>query len=396
VSTETLPGLLVRRAAETPNEVALREKHRGIWREVSWNGYLERVKRFSLGLRALGLERGDHVAILGDNRPEWFIAELAAQAAGAASVGLFHDAAPGEIQHIVDHSGARFIVVEDQEQVDKVLEIKAQLPKLETVVYYDPKGLRHYTQPFLLAFTRVEELGQTYTTQHPGAFEQAVSAGHAEDVAVLCYTSGTTGAPRGAILSHANLLAAVDNLTAVDPIRPGDEYLSFLPPGWIVEQTLGLTGSLRTGLIVNFPESPETVPENLREIGPSVMLAAPRTWENLVSQVAVKTQAASWLKRSVYQWGMRVGHARLDRSDSASVVLRMQHALAERLVFFPLRDHLGLSRLTRAYTGGAALGPNAFRFFRAIGINLKQVYGQTAIGDEMMPGGDRDGLLRAA
>jgi long-chain acyl-CoA synthetase len=380
---DTLPKLLVERARQTPTRVALREKERGIWRELTWAHYLEHVRLFSLGLRALGLRRGDKVAIIGDNRPRWFIAELAAQAAGAASVGLDQDATAREVRYVVDHCDARFVVVEDQEQVDKLLEVKDRLPQVRYLIYDDPRGLIRYDQPHLLGFAAVEDLGRAYQRARPEAFRAAVDEGRGDDLAVLCYTSGTTGSPKGAMLSHANLLAAVANLVAIDPIRAGDQYLSFLPCGWIAEQTLGVTGSVLTGMVVNFPEEPETVQADMREIGPSVMLAAPRIWENLASQVVVKAQAASWLKRRTFAWGMRVGQEVVDRRSGGrplSLGLRAQHALAERLVFFPLRDQLGLGRLRRAYTGGAALGPDAFRFFRALGVNLKQAYGQTEIG----------------
>jgi long-chain acyl-CoA synthetase len=382
MTADTLPKRLLERARQTPDQVALREKDLGIWQEMTWRAYLDRVKLFSLGLRALGLERGDKVAIIGDNRPEWFIAELAVQAAGAASVGLFQDAVPRELAYIIDHSDARFVVVEDQEQVDKLLEVKADLPRVDSIIYYDPKGLRHYRQAFLLSFASVEQLGRAHALEDPGAFEADVEAGRGDDLAVLCYTSGTTGAPKGAMLSHANLLAAVRNLLAVDAVQAGDEYLSFLPCGWIVEQALGIAGSLAVGLVVNFPEEPETVQQNIREIGPRLMLAAPRIWENLASQVVVKMQDTGWLKRQAYAWGMRIGYQVVDRRAAKQPMppaLRAQHALAERLVFFPLRDQLGLRRLRRAYTGGAALGPDTFRFFRALGVNLKQVYGQTEI-----------------
>lgn len=382
MSNPTLPWLLVDRARQTPNAVAIRDKDLGIWREWTWARYVDEVKWFSLGLRALGLNRNDKVAVIGDNHPEWYITEFAVQAAGAAAVGLFQDAVPREIQYIVDHSDARFAVVEDQEQVDKLLEVMDQLPKLEKIIYYDPRGLRHYDQHFLLDFKEVQELGRRFEGEHPDAFETSVAAGDGNDLAVLCYTSGTTGTPKGAMLSHANLIAAINNLIAIDKIQPGDDYLSFLPCGWVVEQAIGVAGSVVTGQTVNFPEEPETVQQNIREIGPGMMLAAPRIWENLVSDVVVKMEDASWLKRRIYAWGMRIGHLVGDMGSGAARLpfgLALQHALAERLVFFPLRDQLGLRKLRRAYTGGAALGPDTFRFFRALGVNLKQVYGQTEI-----------------
>jgi long-chain acyl-CoA synthetase len=379
----TLPQFLLHRAAEWGDRrTALREKDFGIWQSISWRAYLDNVRRLSLGLTALGLVRGDKVAIIGDNRPEWFYAELAAQAAGAASVGLFQDAVAHELQFIVDHSDARFVVVEDQEQIDKLLEVKDQLPQVEKIIYYDPKGLRHYNQPFLLSMEAVQGLGDDYERAHPGAFEAAVAQQQGHDLAVICYTSGTTGSPKGAMLSHDNLVTAVRNLTNIDPLQPGDDYVSFLPCGWIVEQVFGVAAALVEGFTVNFPEEPETVQQNIREIGPQMMLAAPRIWENLVSEVVVKMQDAAWLNRKVYDWALRVGYAVVDLESTHQPVppgLRLQHALADRLILAPLRDHLGLRRLRRAYTGGAALGPDALRFFRAIGANLKQVYGQTEI-----------------
>ncbi len=379
---DTLPKLLVHQAERMGQRVAMREKEYGIWRELTWSDYLDNVRAFSLGLRALGLRRGDTVAIIGDNRPEWVFTELAVQAAGAASVGLFQDAVAREVQFIVDHADARFVVVEDQEQVDKLLEIVPQLPKLERIIYYDPKGLRRYAEKLLISFPAVQEQGRAYEREHPNAFEDAVEAGQAADLAVLCYTSGTTGNPKGAMLTHANLLAAVRNLVDIDPIAPGDEYVSFLPCAWIVEQVFGVALAISEGMIVNFPEEPETVQQNIREIGPRMMLAAPRIWENLLSTVQVKSDDAGRIKRSVYQWAMRVGEAVVDLQVAKKPVplaLTLRHKLADALVFFPLRDHLGLSELRRAYTGGAALGPDCFRFFRAIGVNLKQVYGQTEI-----------------
>jgi len=376
----TLPALLQERARRTPQQVALRAKELGIWRATTWAAYLDQVKLFSLGLRALGLEGGDHVAIIGDNRPETFIAELAAQAAGAVSLGLFQDAVPREIGYVLADADACFAVVDDQEQVDKLLELRARLPRLAKIVYCDPRGLGHYERGDgpLLSFDEVTQRGRAYATEHPDAFDAAIAQGRGDDLAMLCYTSGATGWPKGAMLSHANLLAVVDDLLTIDPVQAGDDYVSFLPCGWVVEQVMGLATALVTGQVLNFPEAPETVQQDIREIGPRRMVAAPRIWENLVSQVTVDMHDASWLKRQVFEWGMRVGYARLD-GESASPWLRLQHGLAERLLFFPLRDHLGLRRLRHAYTGGAALGADSFRFFRALGVNLKQVYGQTEL-----------------
>jgi long-chain acyl-CoA synthetase len=382
VTPDTLPKLLVHQAERNGDQVAMREKELGIWRELTWADYLERVRAFSLGLRVLGLQPGDTIAIIGDNRPEWVFAEVAAQAAGAASVGLFQDAVAREVQFIVDHADARFVVVEDQEQVDKLLEMVESLPKVEKVIYYDPKGLRSYSRERLLGFPEVQELGRAYDREHPGLFEEGVAAGRGDDLAVLCYTSGTTGSPKGAMLSHANLLAAVRNLVAIDPVDLGDEYVSFLPCAWIVEQVFGVALAISEGMIVNFPEEPETVQQNIREIGPRMMLAAPRIWENLLSTVQVKMQDASRVKRTIYEWAMGIGYAVADRQVAGTAIppwLGLRHRLADGLVFLPLRDHLGLAELRRAYTGGAALGPDCFRFFRAIGVNLKQVYGQTEI-----------------
>ena len=244
------------------------------------------------------------------------------------------------------------------------------MPRLEHVIYWNSKGLRTYKQAFLRRFDEMETSGAEDTAKQ---LERTIANGQASDVAVVCYDA--SGQLSGAMLSHANLLAAVDNLLAIDPVQSGDNYLSFLPSGSITEQTLGLTASLRTGQVVNFPEEPETVPDDLREIGPRMMLAAPRLWESWAAQVEVKTRAAGWLKRRVFEWGMRTGYV-----TQRTVWSRLQHALAERLVFAPLRDQLGLSRLRRAYSYGQAIEPDTLRFFRALGVNLKRAYGQTDMG----------------
>jgi long-chain acyl-CoA synthetase len=380
---DTLPKLLVAQARRLgASRAALREKELGIWREVSWEAYLGHVRDFCLGLISLGLRRGEKVAIVGDNRPEWVYAELATQAAGGASVGLYQDAVAREVQFIVDHSDARFVVVEDQEQVDKLLDVLDRLPKVERIVWYDPKGLRGYDHPKLIGFPEVEALGRAYGQEHPGLFERELALGEDSDVAILCYTSGTTGQPKGAMLTHRNLIRMGANLLAIDPMEDTDQFVSFLPLAWIGEQMMAMSCGLRVGFTINFPEEPETVQQNIREIGPRVMFSPPRIWESLVSSVQVKVEDASRLKRAVYERLLPVGYRLADmrlagRRPSARD--RLLGAIAEALLFAPLKDHLGLLNVRRAYTGGAALGPDTLRFFHAIGVNLKQIYGQTEI-----------------
>jgi len=382
MSNDTFPKLLLHNAAHTPTKQALREKEFGIWRAVTWHEYAEHVRHFALGLCALGLRRGDKVAIIGDNRPEWVYAELAAQSLGAISVGLYQDAVAEELQYIVDHADATFVVVEDQEQVDKVLEVLPRLPKVKRVIYYDSRGLRSYNDPVLLHFPDIEQLGREYEQQHPQEYAEQVAAGAATDIALICYTSGTTGKPKGAMLSFNNLLAMGTALMSIDPLQADDEFVSFLPLAWIGEQMMALACGMQVGFTVNFPEKPETVQANIREIAPHVMFSPPRIWENMVSQVQVKTQDASWLKRRLYEWALPVGYQMADakfNKHNVDAGLNIRYRLANLLVFHMLRDQLGLLKLRRCYTGGAALGPDVFRFFHAIGVNIKQIYGSTEI-----------------
>ncbi|GAP63822.1 long-chain acyl-CoA synthetase [Ardenticatena maritima] len=380
--TDTLPKLLVHNARQFGDKVALREKEFGIWQTTTWRELLDRVRNFSLGLISLGLRPDDKIAIIGDNRPEWIIAELAAQSAGAISMGVYQTSIASEVQYLVDFSDATFVVAEDQEQVDKVLEVWDQLPKVKYVIYYDPRGMRHYTQPFLLDFREVEEKGIAYGREHPGLFERNVEKTRPNDIAIFSTTSGTTGKPKLAMLTHSNLITMGRNLNQVDPLTPDDEYLSFLPLAWIGEQMMTIAVGFTVGLTINFPEEPETVRENLREIGPHVMFSPPRIWESIVSEVQVKIEDTTRLKRAFYEWAMRVGYRMADtifEKREPSAALRWQYRLADWTVFMPIKDKFGLRRLKRAYTGGAALGPDVFRFFHAMGVNLKQIYGQTEI-----------------
>ncbi len=379
-SAKTFPQLLLERKNALGEATALREKHYGIWQPVSWNEYADHVKHFALGLVSMGLEKEDTVAIIGDNRPEWIYSELAAQAAGSKSIGIYQDAVVAEMVYIIREARVKFIVVEDQEQVDKILEMWDDLSGVNKVIYYDPKGLQNYSEDFLIYFSDVEALGRQFDAEHQGWYEEQVAAGEGDDIAVLSTTSGTTGNPKLAMLSHKNLISQGAALMSIDAMGPGDNFVSFLPMAWVGEQMISFACSLQTGFILNFPEEPETAIANIREIGPKIMFSPPRIWENLVSTVQVKIEDTTRLKRRVYDWAMKIGYEMADlrfAKEAPSFLQHVRYFLADWLVFQEIKDQLGLRHLARAYTGGAALGPDVFRFFHALGVNLKQVYGQT-------------------
>ena len=381
-SLDTFPKLLLQNAERFGERAALREKEFGIWRETSWRRYGERVRDFSLGLVSLGLEPGGKVAIIGDNRPEWVIAELAAQSAGGASVGIYQDSNLTEVGYVIDHCDARFVIAEDQEQVDKILGMTDQLPKVAKVIYADPRGLRRYKHEKLLSFEEVEQRGRELHGSDPGLFSRNVAQGQGSDLALICYTSGTTGSPKGAMLTFANLLSMALSLHQVDPRRQNDEFVSFLPLAWIGEQMMSVATALAIGFTINFPEEPETALHDIREIGPNVMFAPPRIWEGLNSTVQVKIMDTTPLKRFIYERLMPVGYKVADlRLEKGGVpaLWRVVYFFADWLLFRPLKDRLGLSNLRSGTTGGAALGPDVFRFFHAMGVRLKQIYGQTEI-----------------
>ncbi len=383
-AADTLPKLLLERAREHGSgKTALREKEYGIWQQYSWADYLAHVRDFSLGLVFLGLLPGETVAIIGDNRPEWVFAELAAQAAGAVSVGLYQDSILKEVIYIIGHSDARFIVAEDQEQVDKFLDAaRGELSNIRKIIYTDPRGMRSYRDDLLIDFRDVEELGRRYGETHPDAFAATIARGTADDLAIIAYTSGTTGYPKGSMLSHRNLLEMALHLHSVDPKKPSDEFVSFLPLAWMGEQMIAVASALAVGFTINFPEEPETVQNDLREIGPHVIFSPPRIWENLAATVQVKVLDASPLKRLVFKWCKPIGYRMADfrfARRKPPLHWRLLYALAYQAAFRALKDRLGFSRVRSASTGGAALGPDTFRFFHALGVNLKQIYGQTEI-----------------
>ena len=383
IGGQTMPGLLRRNAEQFGHtKAALREKEYGIWQDFTWRDYYDHVKYFALGLAALGFEDGDALAIIGDNRPEWVFAELAAQSLKGRPLGIYQDSILTEVAYVIDHSDARFVVAEDQEQADKVLDMKDELPKVEKIIYTDPKGMRAYDDPLLIFFPDVEELGRLFAEKNPDYFEKSVDRLIPEDLALIAYTSGTTGKPKGSLLTHSNMLKMALNLARVDPKRQDDEFVSFLPLPWIGEQMMSVSTALAVGFTVNFPEEPETAMADLYEIGPNVVFSPPRVWEQLSRSVMVKHMDASLFKRFIYRLCMPIGYRMADfhfEDKSPPITWRIMYAISWLLLFRALKDRLGFSNIRSASTGGAALGPDVFRFFHACGVNLKQIYGQTEI-----------------
>lgn len=368
---DTFPKLLARNAAQWPNEVALREKDFGIWQEISWSGFHARVRGFALALRALGIGPGAVVGLIGDNRPDWVAGQIAAHAAGAMSLGLYRDALDEEVAYLIGHASVAIVLAEDEEQVDKLLGLGDRIPSVRHIVYSDPRGMRKYEDPRLLPVDDFIALGAPLLAADPGVYDRMVAETRGEDVAVLCTTSGTTAQPKLAMLSAGSVIRHTASYLAVDPQGPQDEYVSVLPLPWIMEQVYVFGKALQCRMVVNFVEEQSTSWANFREIGPTFVLLAPRVWEGLAADVRSRMMDASWLKRRLFDFGMKIGLKALDRKKKST--------LSRILLFAALRDRLGFSRLRSAATGGAALGPETFRFFLAMGVPLRQLYGQTEL-----------------
>jgi long-chain acyl-CoA synthetase len=378
--TSTLPKLLQRNAEQDPKGAGIREKTRGVWQTFSWTAYRDAVRDFALGLAALGLARGDKLSVVGDNRPQLYFAQLSAQALGGVSVPVYQDSIAAELVYVLNHAETSIIVAEDQEQVDKALSLKQQLPRLRWIIFDDPRGLAFYDDPMLRSFESVLEEGRKFGAAHPGYYEAEVDKGGADDICMIAYTSGTTGNPKGVMLSHRNMIATAELFVTVNHVKPGDNWLSYLPMAWVGDAAFTLGMALVARLTANCPESPETVQRDLRELGPDAMLAPPRIWENMLTQMQIKAADASPLKRRVYEHFRALAErCELKRSDGKALSLadRVGLAAGEVLVYGPVRDQLGLRKARWCYTGGAPLGPDTYRFFRSFGINLKQVYGAT-------------------
>ena len=379
--TKTLPQLLQERAKAKPNKVAIREKDFGVWNEITWAELAKRVRHAALALLELGVQRNDKVAILADNIPEWPIMELAAQSIGAISIGIYASSVREEVKYLLDYSDAKVVLCQDQEQTDKVVDVQSELSKLKKIIFEDPRGMRNYlSDDFFMSWDSFLEQGAASEKENPRLYELELAKGKKDDICHFSTTSGTTGKPKATMLSHFNYLSMANALIQVDPIAEGDDYVSFLPFAWIVEQVFGLAIPLITGMVVNFPESSETAMSDLKEIGPHMMLGAPRIWEGVQSQIWVKMNESYAFNRWAYKKMMATGAKAAQYRMSGKKMplgLALAYRWAHFALFRPLKDQLGFLRLKRAYTGGAALGPDTFKFFQGMGLNLKQVYGQT-------------------
>ncbi len=379
----TIPQLIKANSENWSQRTALCMKKFGIWQRYSWSDYYTNVKYFSLGLVSLGLKRGDVVCIIGDNEPEWFWGEFAVQAAGGIVTGAFVDAIPSEVKYVAEHSGAVFAIVNDQEQTDKFLQIKEELPLLKKIIYWDPKGLKNYDDPLLVGFAEVTRLGREYEKTHPDLFEDSVRRGTGDDPAFIYYTSGTTGLPKGALLTHRALITTARGFTDRYPLDENDDLISNFPAAWVGDSFFATIPHLLTGARLNFPEEPETIAEDTREIGPNFVIYGPRQWESLVSEIHVKILDANPLKRFCYNLFLPVGHNMADlrfENKEPGLSWKLLHGLAYLLLFRPLKDKLGLSHIRFAVTGSSVLSLDTFRLIHAIGVELRQNYASTEAG----------------
>ncbi|MCC6616612.1 MAG: AMP-binding protein [Anaerolineae bacterium] len=377
---DTLPKVFLRTVDKLGERVAMRKKRYGIWQEYSWQESFANVRDLCLGLMSLGLQRGEKVAIIGENDPEFYWAQFAVWSVGGATIAIFTDANLQELGYVIDNSDAVYLFAHDQEQCDKALALRDQLPQVRKVIYWEERGLWNYDDDWLIGFDEVQALGRHYGEQHPNAFEKAIAVGKGEDVALLSYTSGTTSLPKGAMIRHRNLLFGNRHVDKLAPSFPGDNYVSFSPLAWITEQSLGVTGHLINGFQVNFPESPETVQTDIREIAPSALLFPSRVWEQLASVMRVRINDSTRLNRSLYNLFLPIRYKIIDLEDARQTVnpgWRALGWLADLAVFAPLRDKIGMTRMRNAFTSGAALSPDVLRFFRAVGVELKNLYGST-------------------
>jgi long-chain acyl-CoA synthetase len=380
-SIDTFPKILLDNAKKfPPTKIAMREKDYGVWQSYSWQDSLDQTRDFALGLASLGFKRGDKMAIIGDNRPQLYWGLAASQCLGGVPVPLYQDAIEQELLYILDHSEVRFALAEDQEQSDKLLALKKEVPGLEYIFYDDPRGMRNYTQPFLMAFTHVQELGRKFGAENPDYFLNEVKKGKPDDLSIIAYTSGTTGNPKGVILTYHNVVTTAKNAVEMEGLREDEEVMAYLPMAWIGDNIFSYCESFVAGFTANCPEDPSTVLHDMREIGPTYLFAPPRIWENILTQVMIRMEDAAWIKKKMFHFFMKVaGKVEKLRIAHESVPFgpKILYQLGRFLVYAPLVDNIGMKKVRIAYTAGEAIGPEIFEFFRSLGINLKQVYGMT-------------------
>src|SRR3954464_3497152 len=368
---DTYPKMLRLNAKEYGNEIALREKDFGLWKPFTWTAYQARVRDFALGMIELGLGRGDVIGVIGDNRPDWVSAEIASHAIGAMSLGLYRDVLDEEAAYLLSYGEAKLVFAEDEEQVDKLLTLADRVPNLKHIVYSDPRGMRKYDDPRLMEADRLASMGRDRAAREPGLFDSLVDATSGEEVSILCTTSGTTAHPKLAMLASGRVLRHCATYLAFDPKGPDDEYVSVLPLPWIMEQVYVLGKGLLCRMKINFVEEPETMMNDLREIAPTFILFAPRVWESIAADVRARVMDATPFQQRLFDIGMKSGLAALERGERSG--------FADAILCRALRDRLGFTRLRSAATGGAALGPETFKFFQAMGVPLRTLYGQTEL-----------------
>ena len=376
----TFPRLLLQHAAERPQAPAMREKEYGIWQTTTWAELARTVEHLACGLHQAGLVRGEHLVVVGSNRPRLYAAMLAAQSLGAIPVPLYQDAVAAECVFPLNNAEVRFAVVEDQEQVDKLLEIREQCPQLGHIFYDDPRGLRNYDEPGLASIDELLASGGVHAQQHPNFFREEVDQAQAADVAAMFFTSGTTGNPKGVVHTHGSLLNRAEAGAQFDRLTANEDVLAYLPPAWIGQNIFSYAQWLCSGYVVNCPESGATVTIDLKEIGPTYYFAPPRVFEGLLTSVMIRMEDAGALKRGMFHYFMKIARQYgPDRMDGKSIGLvgGLLYLLGNFLVYGPLRNSLGMSRVRVAYTAGEAIGPDLFTFYRSIGVNLKQLYGST-------------------
>ncbi|HEX7250826.1 MAG TPA: AMP-binding protein [Burkholderiales bacterium] len=377
---DTFPKLLLHHARVRGERPAIREKDLGIWQTWTWRQLADEVRAVASALHAQGVRRGDHFALVGDNRPRLYAVMAAVQCLGAIPVPLYQDSVAAEMAFPIDNAAIAYAFVEDQEQVDKLLEILPRCPTLKRIIYDDPRGMRHYDRPELMPYDKLVAEGRERASKEPGFLESEVAKGSGADTAAMFFTSGTTGVPKGVVHTHASLIGPSRTAAELDKLGESDVILAYLPPAWIGQTIFSCAQAFVTGYCICCPESSETVMTDMREVGPTYYFAPPRVLENLLTQVSIRMEDASAVKRWLYKYFMgvadRVGGALLD-GRAVSAFDRLQYFLGDLLVYGPLRNVLGMSRVRVAYTAGEAVGPDLFKFYRALGINMKQLYGST-------------------